>query len=66
MIDAVACWLAWRLPRRVVYWAMIRGAAHATTGPWGHEETPGVTITELLQRWDLEPARREGGEAVTR
>lgn len=45
-------WLAWRLPRGLVYWAAIRLMAHATTGKWSHELTPAVTGIDMLKRWD--------------
>lgn len=44
-------WLAWRLPLRLVYWATVRCAAHATTGQYGDTVTPGVTIIQMLERW---------------
>lgn len=46
--------LVWALPRDVIYWAVIRAGAHATTGRWGHVESPAVTITEILERWRTE------------
>lgn len=44
-------WLAWRLPRRLVYFAVIRAWAHGTTGQWGDTEAPGLRVDEALQRW---------------
>lgn len=43
--------LAWCLPRWLVYWCAIRVWAHASTGPFGHEEAPGMTMDTCLQRW---------------
>jgi hypothetical protein len=39
------------LPHWLVYRAIIRACAHATTGPWGSEETPAVLAVDVLQRW---------------
>lgn len=50
--NAIAAWLAYSLPRRVVYHAVIRAWAHATTGPWSHVEAPAATALEVLERWD--------------
>jgi hypothetical protein len=46
-----ARWLAWRLPRQVVLWAMIRVVAHATTGKWGHEYPGSIGYKEMHDRW---------------
>ena len=45
-------WLAWRLPPGLVRWCAIRVAVHATTGPYSHVDSPGVTIADSLRRWD--------------
>lgn len=45
-------WLAWRLPRKLAYFATIRVFAHGTTGPYGHTEAPALTIADALQRWE--------------
>jgi hypothetical protein len=44
-------WLAWRLPRRLVYWAAIRLMTHATYGKW--RSNPGeVNLIDALNRWE--------------
>lgn len=50
-LEKCYIWLAWKLPRRLVYWCVVRAAAHATTGSWSHVETPAVTVVECLERW---------------
>ena len=45
-------WLAWKLPRRLVYWCAIRLIARATTGDWGHTIVPELTAMGALRRWD--------------
>lgn len=44
-------WLAWRLPRSLVYFAAIRMFAHGTTGKYGDTEAPGLTVSDALRRW---------------
>lgn len=56
--ERLTRWIAWHLPHEVVMWATIRASSNATTGPWGHEEAPGVTLDKILKRW----GDREGGE----
>lgn len=48
-------WIAWRLPRRLVYWAAIRVMVHATTGRWSNQIVPDIEPAEILTRWELEP-----------
>jgi hypothetical protein len=44
-------WLAWRLPRRVLYWAVIRAWSIATTGQWSGEiSDTGLGADVLLGR----------------
>lgn len=40
--------VAWALPRRVAYWAFIRVAGWATTGPLRERISTDVTIGEVL------------------
>ena len=47
--------IAWRLPRRLVYWATIRTWSAATTGEWS-DESPEMTVVEALDRWEGRPA----------
>jgi len=45
-------WLAWRLPRKLVYYCAVRLMAYATTGRWGHEFPDQVRMMKALERWD--------------
>jgi hypothetical protein len=47
-----AMWLAWRLPRRVAYWATIRVGCHATQGEWSNESPTDLLQYVALQRWE--------------
>ena len=46
-------WLAWKLPRSLVYWCAIRVVAHATTGRWSSQIVLELLAMEALDRWDL-------------
>lgn len=50
-MDRFWIWLAWRLPRRLVYFAAIRFGAHATTGEHGNTVVPDLTYMDALERW---------------
>ena len=45
-------WIADRLPRRIVYFAAVRAWSNATTGQWSHLEATGITVAEMLERWE--------------
>ena len=51
-MDKMWMWLAWRLPKRVVYWAAIRAGAHACGPKYPHQAVPELTLHELFTRWD--------------
>ena len=48
-------WIAWRLPRDVVKWAMIRCYAHASSGQWGGEHVDEIGYKEVHDRWHIKP-----------
>jgi hypothetical protein len=43
--------IAWALPRELAKWCAVRVMAHATTGKYGSEETPGLLAIDALKRW---------------
>jgi hypothetical protein len=45
-------WLAWRLPRRLVYFAAIRLWAYGTCGDYGTSNATTITVDEALKRWE--------------
>jgi hypothetical protein len=45
-------WLAWKLPKPLVYWATIRLGAHATQDQWGNESPTDLLMMTALKRWD--------------
>ena len=53
--DRIWKWIAYHLPRRLVYWAAMRMLAEATTGPYAHQEVPKLTFMMGVARWGLGP-----------
>lgn len=50
-LERVGRWIAWRIPRSLVYWCGIRLLAHGTTGEWSNTVVPQLTLSDALQRW---------------
>jgi len=44
-------WVAYKLPKNIVYWAAMRVLANATSGKYSNEGVPGVTAIDAIQRW---------------
>lgn len=53
MKDKIYTWLAWRLPRRLVYWASIRLMVAATQGKYSSQIVPDLAAMDALKRWEL-------------
>ena len=52
MIDKFCMWLAWKLPKRLVYFCAIRVDAHATTNEYSNQIVPDLTAMDALKRWE--------------
>jgi hypothetical protein len=52
MRERLWMWVAWRLPRRLVYWASIRLMSTATCGAYSDRTPTEVNIMEALHAWD--------------
>jgi hypothetical protein len=52
MKESLARWFAYKLPRRVVYWAAIRLMAHGTVGEYRYQVVPDLYAMDALQRWE--------------
>lgn len=50
--EKVQMFIAWLLPRWLVYWAAIRLGTNATTGQWDHQNVPELYFTDALKRWE--------------
>jgi hypothetical protein len=47
-------WLANRLPRQLVLWALVRIAAAASMGEYGNTSPDELTYPLMYQRWEKE------------
>ncbi|HEX8838231.1 MAG TPA: hypothetical protein VF748_14915 [Candidatus Acidoferrum sp.] len=52
MIEKFQLWLAWKMPRRLVYWCAIRLLAHATTGKYSATLVSDLRAVDALDRWN--------------
>ncbi len=51
MTEKFWIWLAWKLPKRLAYWATVRVGAEATMPPYGNQIVPELTVMTALERW---------------
>ena len=52
MKEKLCMWIAWKLPKRVVYWCFMRMCAHATQGPFRDQTPTGMTWETISKRWE--------------
>jgi hypothetical protein len=52
MKEKIAMWFAYKLPKRIVYWAAIRMAAYASSGRYSTTIVPHLTVMDALERWE--------------
>jgi len=43
--------IAWWLPKKLVYFCLIRGWANATTGEYSDTDAMKITADEVMRRW---------------
>jgi hypothetical protein len=51
MTDKLRMWIAWRMPKSVVYWCAVRVGAHAIQGKYSNQNVPELLFMDALQRW---------------
>jgi hypothetical protein len=51
MLERIIQWIAWHLPKKLVYWCAIRLMSYATFGKYENTEVPVLTAVEALNRW---------------
>ena len=51
-MNKVWTWIAWRLPKKLVYWATIRLISHATVGEYSNQVVPDLNAIDALNRWE--------------
>jgi hypothetical protein len=50
--DKTFAWLAWKMPKRFVYWCTIRAGSHATTGKYGDGDVGKIGYLEVIERYN--------------
>jgi hypothetical protein len=49
--EKVLIWIAWAMPKCVVYWCAVRLMSHATVGEYSDQVVPELTALDALKRW---------------
>lgn len=52
MKEKLLIWIAYRLPKSIVYWAAIRLMCHGTQGVYSSQVVPELTAMDALKRWE--------------
>jgi len=52
MLEKICIWIAWRLPKQIVYWCAIRVGANATQGKYSNQVVPDLAMMDALKRWN--------------
>jgi len=61
--DDLWAWIAWRLPKRLAYFASARVWINGTHGKWSGQVVTELTCVDALERWLAtyrEETRKEG------
>lgn len=54
LVEKICISLAWKLPKKLVYWCGVRMGAYITTGQFGSCSIEDFTIPEMLRRWRMQ------------
>ena len=52
MKEKILIWIAWHLPRNLIYWCSIRLMTYATVGHYSYQVVPDLLAMDALKRWD--------------
>lgn len=50
--EKLMMWIAYKMPKWLVYYCAIRLGSHATTGKYGHTIVPDMPFMVALKRWE--------------
>ena len=50
-IERLQLWCAWKAPKWLVYWCLLRVGAYATTGRHSDIIVPELTFMDAVKRW---------------
>lgn len=51
MKEKLITWIAWHLPKSIVYWCSIRLGANATQDKWADHSPTDLNFMDALKRW---------------
>ena len=51
MKEKIIQWIAWHLPKKLVYWCAIRLISYGTVGKYSNQNVPNLKAITALQRW---------------
>ena len=51
-MENLGHWIAWHLPKWVIYYAAVRLWVYSSTGPRASESGPSITVTDALRDWE--------------
>lgn len=46
--------IAWKVPKKLVYWCAMRLICNATQGQYGNQNVPDLTAMDALERWPVD------------
>ena len=49
--EKIQMFIAWKIPKWLVYWASIRLVAYATQGNYSNTIVPDLSAMDALKRW---------------
>lgn len=44
--------IAWKLPKKLIYYCLIRGWSNAVSGKYSNTDAAKITADEMIRRWD--------------
>ena len=50
-LENMTMWVAWHLPKKLVYWCAMRVFSYATCGQYGHESPTDLLAMDAVKRW---------------
>ena len=56
----LARWLSYRLPRKVLYFAVVRAWVESTTGKWSDIDATAITVSDVLTQLHINTMERHG------
>ena len=51
--EKLLIFIAWKLPKSIVYWCSIRLGVNATQGNYSNQVVPDLLFMDALKRWEM-------------